>query len=110
MWGNGGIGVTGRYNNFTYNGSLVSFHTVLDHIDTGFLEGAGGYWYMNTTTGEWLPDEFQIFLQGVINASTAGHTCVLHFSPGPAFPPFVSYPLDPSPSFNKVMQRLTAAT
>lgn len=56
---------------------------------------------MNTTTGEWLPDEFTIFLEGVINASTAGKSVVLHFSPGPAFPPFIHYPKNPNPSFNQ---------
>ena len=44
VWGNGALGVTARYNNFTYEGKLVDWRTVMDHIDTGFLEGAGGYW------------------------------------------------------------------
>ena len=54
-------------------------------------------WYMNTTTGEWLPDFFNTFLEGVINASTAGKTVVLHFNPGPSFPPFINYPPGPPP-------------
>ena len=60
-------------------------------------EGAGCMWYMNTTTGEWIPDFFQTFLEGVINASTAGNTVVLHFNPGPSFPPFITYPPGPPP-------------
>lgn len=100
VWGNGGLGVTGRYNNVTYDGKLVDWRTVMDHLDTGFLEGAGGYWYENQTTGEWIPDYFEEFLEGVINASTAGKTVVLHFSPGPAFPPFVTYPKNASPAYN----------
>lgn len=101
LWGNAALGVTARYNNFTYNGEPVSWHTSMDHLDTGFLEGAGCMWYMNTTTGEWIPEEFQIFLEGVINASTAGKTVVLHFNPGPSFPPFQNVPTNPSPSYNK---------
>lgn len=54
-------------------------------------------WYMNTTTGEWIPDFFQTFLEGVINASTAGKSVVLHFNPGPSFPPFITYPPGPPP-------------
>ena len=54
-------------------------------------------WYMNSTTGEWIPDYFEMFLEGVINASTAGKTVVLHFNPGPSFPPFVKYPPGPPP-------------
>ena len=46
----------------------------MDHLDAGFLEGAGGYWYENTTTGEWIPDFFEAFLEGVIAASTGGKT------------------------------------
>ena len=89
---NGALDVTGRYNNFTYNGSLVDWRTAMDHLDAGFLEGAGGYWYENSTTGEWIPDFFQMFLEGVINASTGGKTVILHFSPGPSFPPILWYP------------------
>eukprot|EP01050_Picozoa_sp_SAG11_P017771 SAG11_NODE_2600_length_3182_cov_3.935777_2_plen_513_part_00 len=89
VWGNGAVGVTAGYNNYTYKGKPVGWHTSLDHLDTGFLEGAGGYWYENRTTGEWIPDFFEAFLQGVIAASTGGKTVVLHFSPGPAFPPIV---------------------
>lgn len=44
VWGNGGLGVTGRYHNYTYDGHLVSWHTSMDHLDTGFLEGAGSFW------------------------------------------------------------------
>lgn len=103
VWGNGAVGVTARYNNFTYNGELVSFRTCLDHMETGFLEGAGGFWYENSTTGEWIPDFFQTFLQGVINASTANKTVILHFSPGPAFPPIIYYPPNPEPSYNQFL-------
>lgn len=46
----------------------------MDHLDAGFLEGAGGYWYENTTTGDWIPDFFEAFLEGVIAASTGGKT------------------------------------
>ena len=101
IWGNGALGVTARYHNFTYNGHLVDWRTSMDHLDTGFLEGAGSFWYQNHTTGEWIPDFFQLFLEGVINASTAGKTVVLHFSPGPSFPPLLFYPPNPSPSYNK---------
>jgi hypothetical protein len=38
VWGNAALGITARYNNFTYDGHLVDFHTSLDHLDTGFLE------------------------------------------------------------------------
>ena len=48
---------------------------------------------MNTTTGEWLADEMTIFLPGLINASTAGKSVVLHFNPGPSFPPYVLRPV-----------------
>eukprot|EP01047_Picozoa_sp_COSAG01_P096218 COSAG01_NODE_26761_length_704_cov_0.803306_1_plen_181_part_10 len=80
VWGNGAVGVTARYHNFTYQNKLVSWHTSLDHLDTGFLEGAGGYWYEDQTTGEWIPEFFEAFLEGVIAASTGGKTIVLHFS------------------------------
>jgi hypothetical protein len=56
---------------------------------------------MNTTTGEWLPDFFEVFLEGVINASTAGKSVVLHFNPGPSFPPFVEVPANPNPWYNQ---------
>eukprot|EP01052_Picozoa_sp_SAG31_P045222 SAG31_NODE_8176_length_1502_cov_2.240200_1_plen_135_part_10 len=36
VWGNGAVGVTARYHNFTYKGRLVSWQTSLDHLDTGF--------------------------------------------------------------------------
>jgi hypothetical protein len=94
VWGNAALGVTARWANITYNGSLVSWRTVMDHIDGGFLEGAGGYWYINQTTGDWIPDYFNLFLEVIINASTAGKTVVLHFNPGPSFPPFVYYPIN----------------
>ena len=42
VWGNGAVGDTAIYNNFTYKGKPVSWRTSLDHLDTGFLEGAGG--------------------------------------------------------------------
>ena len=103
VWGNGAVGVTGRYHNFTYQGKLVSWHTAMDHLDTGFLEGAGGYWYENSTTGEWIPEFFEAFLEGVISASAGGKTIVLHFSPGPAFPPIIFYPSNPQPSYNKFL-------
>lgn len=103
VWGNGAVGDTAIYNNFTYKGKPVSWRTSLDHLDTGFLEGAGGYWYENRTTGEWIPDEFQDFLQSVINASTGGKTIVLHFSPGPSFPPIVRYPVHPDPPYNSFL-------
>jgi hypothetical protein len=51
-------------------------------------------WYINTTTGEWIPEEFEIFLEAIINASTAGKSVVLHFNPGPSFPPFINLPLN----------------
>ena len=103
VWGNGAVGVTGRYHNYTYKGNLVSWHTSMDHLDTGFLEGAGGYWYENQTTGEWIPEFFEDFLEGVIAASSAGKTVVLHFSPGPSFPPIVHYPQHPDPPFNSFL-------
>ena len=46
VWGNAALGVTARYNNFTYKDQLVSWQTVMDHVDTGFLEGALGMWYV----------------------------------------------------------------
>lgn len=101
IWGNGALGVTARYHNYTYNGRLVDWKTSLSHLDTGFLEGAGSFWYENTTTGEWIPDFFQLFLEGVINASSAGKTVILHFSPGPSFPPLLFYPKNPTPAYNK---------
>jgi hypothetical protein len=100
VWGNGALGVTGRYHNFTYDGQLVSWRTVMDHVDTGFLEGAGAFWYENTTTGEWIPEFLEVFLEGVINASTAGKTVVLHFSPGTSYTPFLHWPKTPTPSYN----------
>lgn len=101
VWGNAALGVTARWNNFSYPpGTLVSWETVMDHIDTGFLEGAGGYWYINQTTGAWIPDYFNLFLETIINASSAGKTVVLHFAPGPSFPPFINYPIN-STSYNK---------
>merc|ERR1719182_1367949 len=54
VWGNAALGITARYHNFTYDGQLVDWQTSMDHLDTGYLEGAGCMWYMNTTTGEWL--------------------------------------------------------
>lgn len=53
--------------------------------------------YMNTTTGEWLPDELEIWMENIINASTAGKSVVLHFNPGPSFPPFTNYPINGTP-------------
>lgn len=100
VWGNGALGVTAGYNNFTYKGKPVTYRTSMDHLTTGFLEGAGGYWYINPGTGDWIVEEFQDFLEGVIEASTAGKSVILHFSPGPAFPPIVRYPLNPSPGYN----------
>jgi len=97
VWGNAALGVTARYSNFTYKDQLVSWQTVMDHVDTGFLEGALGMWYMNTTTGEWLPDELEIWMENIINASTAGKSVVLHFNPGPSFPPFTNYPINGTP-------------
>ena len=67
---------------------------MMDHLDGGFLEGAGGYWYINQTTGEWIPDYFNLFLSTIIEASTAGKTVVLHFAPGPSFPPYINYPIN----------------
>eukprot|EP00039_Didymoeca_costata_P020874 m.342719 g.342719 ORF g.342719 m.342719 type:complete len:439 (-) comp21751_c0_seq1:144-1460(-) len=101
VWGNGALGVTGRYHNYTYNGSLVSWKTALDHLDTGFLEGAGCFWYEDPNTGEWIPDFFETFLEGVINASTAGKTVILHFSPGPSNSPLLFYPQNATPPWNK---------
>jgi hypothetical protein len=103
VWGNGAVGVQGRYNNYTYQGKLVDWHTSLDHLDTGFLEGAGGYWYENPTTGEWIPEFFEAFLEGVIGASTGGKTVVLHFSPGPSNTPIVRYPQNPQPPWNSFL-------
>ena len=74
-----------------WKGELVGWNTSLEHLDTGFLEGAGVYWYEDTSTGEWILDFFQAFLEGVIAASTCGKSIVLHFSPGPSFPPIVTY-------------------
>lgn len=103
VWGNGALGDTARYNNFTYDGQLVSWQTVTDHLDTAFLEGAGSFWYENSTTGEWIPDFMEVFLESVINASTAGKTVVLHFSPGPSMVPILSYPQNATPSYNKFL-------
>lgn len=104
VWGNGAVGVTARYHNFTYQGQLVSWNTSLAHLDAGFLEGAGGYWYEDPRTGEWIPEFFEAFLEGVIAASTTGgKTIVLHFSPGPSFPPIVTYPKTPVPSYNSFL-------
>ena len=41
--------------------------------------------------------------QSVINASTGGKTIVLHFSPGPSFPPIVRYPVHPDPPYNSFL-------
>ena len=101
VWGNGALGVTARYHNFTYKGHLVDWRTSMDHLDTGFLEGAGSFWYENTTTGEWIPEFFQLFLEGVINASSAGKSVVLHFSPGTSYPPFLHFPQKANPAFNQ---------
>jgi hypothetical protein len=103
VWGNGGLGVTGRYNNITYDGHLVNWHPGMDHIDTGFLEGAGSFWYENSTTGEWIPEYLEIFLESVINVSTAGKTVILHFSPGPSNVPILQYPRNSTTSSNKFL-------
>ena len=103
LWGIGSVGLTARYHTLTYKGELVGWNTSLAHLDTGFLEGAGGYWYEDTSTGEWIPDFFQAFLEGVIAASTGGKSIVLHFSPGPSFPPIVTYPKTPSPVWNSFL-------
>jgi len=100
LWGNGALGVTARYHNYTYEHNLVSWHTCMDHIDTGFLEGAGSFWYEDPTTGEWIPDFFNIFLEGVINASTAGKSVVLHFSPGTSTGAISFHPVNATPSYN----------
>mmetsp|Transcript_5036 Transcript_5036/g.15329 ORF Transcript_5036/g.15329 Transcript_5036/m.15329 type:complete len:443 (+) Transcript_5036:20-1348(+) len=101
VWGNGGIGDTAVYHNFTYDGQPVNWRTTMEHLDTGFLEGGGSFWYENTTTGEWIPEQFELFLESVINVSTAGKSAVLHFSPGTSFPPFVNLPQNATPSYNK---------
>lgn len=98
VWGNGALGIVGRYHNYTYEGQLVSWRTVMDHVDTAFLEWPGSFWYDNTTTGEWIPELMEVFIEGVINASTAGKSAILHFSPGPSFPPIQWYPQNTSGS------------
>ena len=59
--------------------------------------------YEDPKTGEWIPDFFEAFLEGVIAASTGGKTVILHFSPGPAFPPIIHYPKRPSPPYNSFL-------
>jgi hypothetical protein len=100
MWGNDALNFNSQFSNTAYNGSVVNWNTSLAYQDVGFVEGAGCFWYQNRTTGEWEPDRFNTFLEGVINASAAGKPVVLHFSPGPSNVPIFKYPQEPSPSYN----------
>ena len=103
VWANDALDVIDQYNKVAYNHSLVKWNTALDHVDVGFLEGAGSFWYDNHTTGEWIPEFFELFLESVINASTAGKTVVLHFSPGPSMVPLLSFPQNATPAYNKFL-------
>jgi hypothetical protein len=103
VWGNDALNLNAQFVNTTYNGTLVNWNTSLAHQDVAFLEGAGSFWYQDHTTGEWVPDHFNLFLQSVINASTAGKTVILHFSPGPSNVPIFHYPQKATPPYNSFL-------